>query len=386
MSQPKKQLLKYYLIAGEASGDLHGSNLIKALAQKDENASFRAMGGDLMQESGAVLDFHYKHMGFMGFFELLRHLFKIKKRFADCKAEIEAFQPDALILIDFSGFNLRIAKWAKKIGLLVHYYIAPQVWASRPKRVEFIKTSVDHLYVTLPFEPEFYAKHHYKVEFVGHPLLDALDDEPQEAEAFKAQHHLDERPIVALLPGSRTQEIKRMLPVMQAVTAELPAYQFVIAGAPSQEKGLYDAITGNQLRVVFGATQPLVKAAHMAVVTSGTATLETALLNTPQVVCYKTSPLTYALAKRLITLRYISLVNLILDRSCLTELIQDGCNPTQLKEALKRLENSDVRDAMLQQYAELKELLGEKGASTRAATAIYENTHSAHLQASRLSQ
>jgi lipid-A-disaccharide synthase len=386
LSQPKKQLLKYYLIAGEASGDLHGSNLIKALAQKDENASFRAMGGDLMQESGAVLDFHYKHMGFMGFFELLRHLFKIKKRFADCKAEIEVFQPDALILIDFSGFNLRIAKWAKKIGLLVHYYIAPQVWASRPKRVEFIKTSVDHLYVTLPFEPEFYAKHHYKVEFVGHPLLDALDDEPQEAEAFKAQHHLDERPIVALLPGSRTQEIKRMLPVMQAVTAELPAYQFVIAGAPSQEKGLYDAITGNQLRVVFGATQPLVKAAHMAVVTSGTATLETALLNTPQVVCYKTSPLTYALAKRLITLRYISLVNLILDRSCLTELIQDECNPTQLKEALKRLENSDVRDAMLRQYAELKELLGEKGASTRAATAIYENTHSAHLQASRLSQ
>jgi lipid-A-disaccharide synthase len=386
LSQPKKQSLKYYLIAGEASGDLHGSNLIKALAQKDENASFRAMGGDLMQESGAVLDFHYKHMGFMGFFELLRHLFKIKKRFADCKAEIEVFQPDALILIDFSGFNLRIAKWAKKIGLLVHYYIAPQVWASRPKRVEFIKTSVDHLYVTLPFEPEFYAKHHYKVEFVGHPLLDALDDEPQEAEAFKAHHHLDERPIVALLPGSRTQEIKRMLPVMQAVTAELPAYQFVIAGAPSQEKGLYDAITGNQLRVVFGATQPLIKAAHMAVVTSGTATLETALLNTPQVVCYKTSPLTYALAKRLITLHYISLVNLILDRSCLTELIQDECNPTQLKEALKRLENSDRRTAMLQQYAELKELLGEKGASARAAAAIYENTHSAYLQASRLSQ
>lgn len=378
--------MKYYLIAGEASGDLHGSNLIKALAQKDENASFRAMGGDLMQESGAVLDFHYKHMGFMGFFELLRHLLKIKKRIADCKADIETFQPDALILIDFSGFNLRIAKWAKKTGFLVHYYIAPQVWASRPKRVELIKTSVDHLYVTLPFEPEFYAKHHYKVEFVGHPLLDALDDKPQEAEAFKVQHHLDERPIVALLPGSRTQEIKRMLPVMQAVAMELPAYQFVIAGAPSQEKGLYDAITGNQVKVVFGATQPLIKAAHMAVVTSGTATLETALLNTPQVVCYKTSPLTYALAKRLITLRYISLVNLILDRSCLTELIQDECNPTQLKEALKRLENAEVRTAMLLQYTELKTLLGEKGASTRAADAIYENTLSAHLQASRLSQ
>ena len=378
--------MKYYLIAGEASGDLHGSNLIKALAQKDENASFRAMGGDLMQESGAVLDFHYKHMGFMGFFELLRHLLKIKKRIADCKADIETFQPDALILIDFSGFNLRIAKWAKKTGFLVHYYIAPQVWASRPKRVELIKTSVDHLYVTLPFEPEFYAKHHYKVEFVGHPLLDALDDKPQEAEAFKVQHHLDERPIVALLPGSRTQEIKRMLPVMQAVAVELPAYQFVIAGAPSQEKGLYDAITGNQLKVVFGATQPLIKAAHMAVVTSGTATLETALLNTPQVVCYKTSPLTYALAKRLITLRYISLVNLILDRSCLTELIQDECNPMKLKEALKRLENAEVRTAMLLQYTELKTLLGEKGASTRAAVAIYENTHSAHLQASRLSQ
>ncbi len=378
--------MKYYLIAGEASGDLHGSNLIKALAQKDKNASFKAMGGDLMQKSGAELDFHYKYMGFMGFFELLRHLFKIKKRIADCKSDIEAFQPDALILIDFSGFNLRIAKWAKNAGFLVHYYIAPQVWASRQKRVELIKTSVDHLYVTLPFEPEFYAKQHYKVEFVGHPLLDALDDKLQEAKMFKAQYHLDERPIVALLPGSRTQEIKRMLPVMQAVTTQLPAYQFVIAGAPGQEKGLYDAITGDQLKVVFGATQPLIKVAHIALVTSGTATLETALLETPQVVCYKTSPLTYALAKRLITLRYISLVNLILDRSCLTELIQDECNPAQLKEALIRLENPDVRTAMLQQYAELKTLLGEKGASTRAAAAIYENTHSAHLQASRLSQ
>ncbi|MGA0383820.1 MAG: lipid-A-disaccharide synthase [Flavobacteriaceae bacterium] len=378
--------MKYYLIAGEASGDLHGSNLIKALAQKDENASFRAMGGDLMQKSGAVLDFHYKHMGFMGFFELLRHLFKIKKRIAQCKADIEAFQPDALILIDFSGFNLRIAKWAKEAGFLVHYYIAPQVWASRPKRVELIKTSVDHLYVTLPFEPEFYAKHHYKVEFVGHPLLDALEDELQNPEAFKDKYDLDERPIVALLPGSRTQEIKRILPVMEAVATELTAYQFVIAGAPSQEKALYDSITDDQLQVVFGATQDLLKVAHIAVVTSGTATLETALIGTPQVVCYKTSPLTFAIAKRLITLRYISLVNLILDRPCLTELIQNDCTPSQLKKALEYLENQEVRAKMFEQYAALKTLLGEKGASARAATAIYENTLSAHLQATRLSQ
>jgi lipid-A-disaccharide synthase len=242
------------------------------------------------------------------------------------------------------------------------------------------------LYVTLPFEPEFYAKHHYKVEFVGHPLLDALEDKLQNSEAFKNKYDLDERPIVALLPGSRTQEIKRILPVMQAVATELTAYQFVIAGAPSQEKALYDSITDDQLQVVFGATQDLLKVAHIAVVTSGTATLETALIGTPQVVCYKTSPLTFAIAKRLITLRYISLVNLVLDRPCLTELIQNDCTPSQLKKALEYLENQEVRAKMLEQYAELKTLLGEKGASARAATAIYENTHSAYLQATRLSQ
>ncbi|MGA0062843.1 MAG: lipid-A-disaccharide synthase [Flavobacteriaceae bacterium] len=378
--------MKYYLIAGEASGDLHASNLIKALSKIDSKASFRAMGGDLMQASGAVLDFHYKHMSFMGFFEVVRHLFTIKKRLSDCKSEIRSFEPDALILIDFSGFNLRIAKWAKKTGIRVHYYIAPQVWASRPKRVEAIKENVDHLYVTLPFEPEFYAKHHYKVSFVGHPLLDALAQTTQTPEAFRSAHQLDDRPIIALLPGSRTQEISRILPPMLSATHALDNYQVLIAGAPSQDAEAYASYAEKGVQVIFGATQDLVKAAHIALVTSGTATLETALLKTPQVVCYKTSPLTYALAKRLVKLKYISLVNLILDRPCVTELIQEECTPENLIQALRRLEEPANRQRMLAQYDELEKRLGEKGASQRAAKAIYENTLFAHPQASRLSR
>ncbi len=344
------------------------------------------MGGDLMNASGAVLDFHYKHISFMGFFEVIRHLFTIKKRLSDCKSEIRSFEPDALILIDFSGFNLRIAKWAKKAGILVHYYIAPQVWASRPRRVESIKENVDHLYVTLPFEPEFYAKHHYKVSFVGHPLLDALAQTTQTAEAFRLAHSLDDRPIIALLPGSRAQEISRILPTMLAATLVLNNYQVLIAGAPSQDAAAYASYTEKGVRVIFGATQDLIKAAHIALVTSGTATLETALLKTPQVVCYKTSPLTYALAKRLVKLKYISLVNLILDRPCVTELIQEECTPENLIKALRRLEETANRQRMFEQYDELEKQLGEKGASQRAATAIYENSLFAHQQASRLSR
>ena len=344
------------------------------------------MGGDLMQASGAVLDFHYKHMSFMGFFEVVRHLFTIKKRLSDCKSEIRSFEPDALILIDFSGFNLRIAKWAKKAGILVNYYIAPQVWASRPKRVEAIKENVDHLYVTLPFEPEFYAKHHYKVSFVGHPLLDALAQTTHTPEAFRSAHQLDDRPIIALLPGSRTQEISRILPPMLSATHAFDNYQVLIAGAPSQDAAAYASYAEKGVQVIFGATQDLVKAAHIALVTSGTATLETALLKTPQVVCYKTSPLTYALARRLVKLNYISLVNLILDSPCVTEFIQEECTPENLIQALRRLEEPANRQRMLEQYDELEKRLGEKGASQRAAKVIYENTLFAHPQASSLSR
>lgn len=342
------------------------------------------MGGDLMQASGAVLDFHYKHISFMGFFEVIKHLFKIKKRLSSCKADILSFNPEALILIDFSGFNLRIAKWAKKAGFLVHYYIAPQVWASRPKRVERIKEYVDHLYVTLPFEPDFYAKHHYKVTFVGHPLLDALSETLMSPELFKSTYALDDRPIIALLPGSRSQEIKRILPSMLAAASSFKEYQIIIAGAPSQEAATYAPYTKEGVHVLFGATQDLVKNAYMAVVTSGTATLETALLHTPQVVCYKTSPLTYALAKRLVNLSYISLVNLILDAPCVTELIQEECTPAQITKALKRLENKSYRERMLEHYEKLEKMLGQKGASNRTAEAIYENTLFAHKQASGL--
>ncbi|MFM1808588.1 MAG: lipid-A-disaccharide synthase [Bacteroidota bacterium] len=378
--------MKYYLIAGEASGDLHASNLIQALSKIDPQASFRAMGGDLMEARGATLDFHFKSISFMGFFEVLTHLFTIKKRFNACKAAIQSFRPDALILIDFSGFNLRMAQWAKRAGFQVHYYIAPQVWASRPKRIETIKESVDHLYVTLPFEPDFYAKHHYKVHFVGHPLLDALPTDSGPTDSFHAAHGLDDRPIIALLPGSRTQEIRRMLPAMLAATSSFTNYQVLIAGAPGHDISTYEPFIDSNSTVLFGVTQSMVRAAHMALVTSGTATLETALLKTPQVVCYKTSPLTYALAKRLVKLNYISLVNLILDKPCVTELIQEACTPNQIALALQRLEEASYRAQMLEQYALLEKMLGQKGASERAAKGIYENTLFAHQQATGLSR
>ena len=376
--------MKYYLIAGEASGDLHASNLIKALKHIDVDADFRAMGGDAMKEAGAKLSKHYSEMSFMGFIEVLQNMSTIRKTFDFIKKDIQNFNPTALILIDFSGFNLRIAKWAHERGIVVHYYIAPQVWASRSSRVEKIRAYVDHLYVTLPFELEFYHKHNYEATFVGHPLIDAMASSNEtDTNQFLSDQGLGERPIIALLPGSRKQEISRILPELVKATKDFTDFDIVVAGAPSQTPSFYQPYLKGS-KIIFGKTQQLLQAAHLAVVTSGTATLETALIGTPQVVVYKTSPVSYAIGKRIVTLKFISLVNLILDRMAVKELIQNECSPEKIKAAIDELLDGAVRERMTQDYVELVKALGDSGASERTAKAIYANTRTLLGQVSDL--
>ncbi len=376
--------MKYYLIAGEASGDLHASNLIKALKLIDNDADFRAMGGEAMKEAGAILSKHYSEISFMGFVEVLQNFGTIRRTFDFIKKDIQTFDPTALILIDFSGFNLRIAKWAHERGIMVHYYIAPQVWASRSSRVEKIQAYVDHLYVTLPFELEFYRKYHYEANFVGHPLIDAMASNSEvDTNQFLGDNQLGDRKIIALLPGSRKQEISRILPELIKATKDFTDFDIVVAGAPSQTLSFYEPYL-NGSKIIFGKTQQLLRVAHLAVVTSGTATLETALIGTPQVVVYKTSPISYAIGKRIVTLKYISLVNLILDRTAVQELIQNGCSPKKIKTAISKLLDRTVRERMTQDYNELVKALGDSGASERTAKAIYANTRKLLGQASDL--
>jgi len=368
--------MRYYLIAGEASGDLHGSFLIKAIKDEDPKAEFRAWGGDLMQAQGAILAMHYKSIAIMGFVDVLKSLPKIFKNLALCKKDITAFNPHAVIFIDFSGFNLRIAPWAKVNGYTTHYYIAPQLWASRAKRVRKIKASIDHLYVTLPFEPDFYKAHSYPAHFVGHPLLDAMESIEKPASNWRVSHGLDPvRPIIALLPGSRKQEIKAILPEMVAICHSFKEYQFIMAAAPSIDTNFYTAFIGTApIKKLTQETYALLQESSAALVASGTATLETALIGIPQVVCYKTQWLTYAIAKQIIKLPYISLVNLILDKEAVTELIQKELNTKTLKNALTAILSGPNRAQQLKDYLILKEKLGAGGASKRAAALIVKNT------------
>ena len=289
--------MKYYLLAGEASGDLHGSNLMKALLKQDPEAQFRFWGGDLMQAIGGDLVVHYKERSFMGFLEVLLNLGKILGYIKTCKRDIEDFKPDLIIFIDNSGFNLRVAKWAKQAGFRTNYYISPQVWASRPGRVEKIKRDIDRMYVILPFEKAFYKTYNYEVSFVGHPLIDAIAEfKTQPNNNFKTKHNLDQRPIIALLPGSRKQEITKMLGVMLSMVNHYPKYQFVIAGAPSQSQEFYKSIIKDQdVGFVSNETYALLELSHAALVTSGTATLETALFKVPQVVCYKANAILFCI-------------------------------------------------------------------------------------------
>ena len=364
--------MKYYIIAGEASGDLHGSNLIKALLNEDSEAEIRCWGGDLMQNAGGTLVKHYKELAFMGFVEVIKNIPTIYRNIAFCKKDIEAFQPDVVIFIDYSGFNLRIAKWAKEKGFRTNYYISPQVWASRSSRVEKIKRDIDMMNVILPFEKEFYAKHKVDVNFVGHPLIDAIADRPQiDEKAFREEHQLSDKKIIALLPGSRQQEITKMLSVMLSVVDSYKDYEFVIAGAPSQDFGFYKQfIKTDNVRFVANKTYDLLSISNAALVTSGTATLETALFKVPQVVCYKGSAISYQIAKRIITLKFISLVNLIMDREVVTELIQADFTKEKLTTELNKILDASHREQLFLEYYELEQILGGKGASKKAAELI----------------
>lgn len=366
--------MKYYIIAGEASGDLHGSNLIKALRAEDPKAIIRCWGGDLMEKAGGTLVVHYKELAFMGFSEVVGNLRKIFKNIAFCKEDIAGFQPDVVIFIDFSGFNLRIASWAKQHGYRTNYYISPQVWASRAGRIQKIKASIDAMYVILPFEKQFYEeKHNFPVHFVGHPLLDAIDSQPYiEASEFRKKHGLDpKKKIIALLPGSRKQEVEKMLSIMLSARTAFPEYQFVIAGAPSLDESFYSPFLKNaQIHYVTNQTYALLKCAYAALVTSGTATLETALFKVPQVVCYKGSWISYQIAKRIITLKYISLVNLIMDREVVKELIQNDLTTEALSRELKEILSGPKRDAIAKDYDILEKKLGGPGASENAAKKI----------------
>jgi len=366
--------MKYYLIAGEASGDLHGSNLMKSLLIEDPKAEFRFWGGDLMQAVGGTLVKHYKERSFMGFIEILLNLRKILGFIKYCKKDIEAYQPDVLILIDNSGFNLPIAKWAKQHGFTTHYYISPQIWASREGRIKTIKAHVDYMYVVLPFVKDFYDKYDYPVHFVGHPLIDAINNHEQiTPEEFKTKHQLDDRPIIAILPGSRKQEIKKMLETMLTIVDDFPAYQFVIGGAPSQEASFYAPfIKKKGVHLVMNETYDLLSLSNAALVTSGTATLETALFKVPQVVCYKGSYISYQIAKRIINLDYISLVNLIMDKPVVTELIQNDFNAERLKEELTKIIDDYQRAVMFLDYYDLEKQLGGRGANDKAAQLIVD--------------
>jgi len=369
--------MKYYIIAGEASGDLHGSNLIKALKKKDSDADIRCWGGDLMKAAGGNLVKHYKEMAFMGFLEVISNINQIFKNIAFCKEDISDFNPDVIVFIDYSGFNLRIASWAKKNKFKTNYYISPQIWASREGRIHKIKRDIDAMHVILPFEKEFYEKkHHYPVNFVGHPLIDAIGNIPRTSDKkFREENNLDlQKPIIALLPGSRKQEVQKMLTLMLSVTKSFPKFQFVIAGAPSLDLEFYKPfLKSSQVSLISNKTYDLLSLSHAALVTSGTATLETALFKIPQVVCYRANWISYQIAKRIITLKFISLVNLIMDKEVVKELIQGDLNTKNLTKELDKILNGPERKKQFEAYYELEKKLGGKGASEKAAALIMES-------------
>ena len=357
--------MNYYIIAGEASGDLHGSNLIKELKKLDAEANFRCWGGDLMKAEGACLVKHYRELAFMGFTEVLFNLRTIFKNIIFCKKDILQNIPNVLILIDYPGFNLRIAEFAKTIGLKVFYYISPQIWAWKESRIHKIKRVVDKMFVILPFEKEFYQGFNYPVDFVGHPLLDAIGDTENSINKLSVKN---EKPIIALLPGSRKQEITKILPIMLMMEKHYSNFQFIIAGAPSHTIEFYQPFISNtEVQIVFNQTYQLLKIAKAALVTSGTATLETALLGVPEVVCYKGGAISFGIAKQLIKVKYISLVNLIMDEEIVKELIQSDFNEFNLKAELNNLLNHETINKILSNYSLLTAKLGGPGASKKTA-------------------
>lgn len=364
--------MNYYIIAGEASGDLQASYLIKELKTVDEAAKFRCFGGELMEAQGAEIIKNYRELAFMGVEDVLMNIRTIFRNIAFCKEDIKQYNPDVLILVDYPGFNMKIAKWAKANNIKVFYYISPKIWAWNQKRVHQIKKVVDKMFVILPFETDFYKKFNYTVDFVGHPLLDIIENQPKiDFTTFCNTHQLSNKPIIALLPGSRKQEISAMLQLMLSVVEFYPAYQFVIAGAPSQQLAFYQPYLTKNIKIIDNKTYDLLQQATAALVVSGTATLETALFRVPQVVCYKTGWLFYNLAKMVVKIKYISLVNLVADKEVVKELIQKELTTQNLKHELDKILAPSNREKMRNEYAVLIEKLGNGGASKRAATLIF---------------
>ncbi len=365
--------MKYFLIAGEASGDLHGSNLMRALLNEDSEATFAFWGGDKMQSVSNTLKKHINELAFMGFVEVVMNIRTIYKNIKLCKKQIEAFNPDVLILIDYPGFNLRIADFAKSKNIPVHYFISPQIWAWKQNRVYKIRRVVDEMYTILPFEKKFYQKFNFEVKYVGHPLVDAIQDFKRTAlpeMQFRSKYKLSNKPILSLLPGSRNQEIKTKLPIMLKAAESFSDFQIIVAGAPNKSQDFYKSIASNKSIVVLeNDTYNLLNYSSLAMVTSGTATLETALFKVPQVVCYKASAISYQIAKRLVKVKYISLVNLIMNDLIVTELIQGDLVPQNIVSELQKfgIDDSKIKAS----YQSLEKLLGGGGASKKVAQLIY---------------
>jgi lipid-A-disaccharide synthase len=374
--------MRYYIIAGEQSGDLHAGNCMREVLRLDPAAEFAFTGGDLMESvSGRSADIHIKQMAFMGFVDVLKNIFTIRRNFKIVKEKILAFKPDLLLLVDYPGFNLRMAKWASDRRIRVDYYISPTVWAWKEGRVEQIKKFTHKLFVILPFEEAFYKKHSHAVYFVGHPLIDAIEQQRpafRPREKFISDNGLSQKPLIAVLPGSRVQEIERMLGIMTAVVPKFAGYQFVVAGSPHLAMSHYEPLKKLNVGLIFNQTYELMNYAVAGIIKSGTSTLESALFELPQVVCYKGGSLSFAIGKRLVNVKYISLVNLIMDRPVVKELIQEDLTVENITDELRRLLNDKgYRENIIHQYRELKQMLGGQGASLRIATHLVKDAQAA---------
>lgn len=372
--------MRYYIIAGEASGDLHGSNLIKGIRKIDSSAQIRCWGGDLMKEAGAELVKHYKEGAIMGFVEVVANLGKLAKNLNDCKNDIINYNPDVVVLIDYPGFNFRIAQFAKERGMRVFYYIAPKVWAWKEKRVHKLKKYVDRLFIIFPFEIEYFKKWGIDAIYRGNPLLDSVDNHrsaDETKEAFQKRTGIGSaETTVALLAGSRRGEIKYLLPRMMQVAEKYPHYRFLLACAPSMEREFYESIIGKKcsnIKLLFGETYSILRHSDAAIINSGTASLEAALIGVPQVVCYGGNEISYQIAKRVVKLKYISLANLIMDKGLFKELIQHDCTPQKISQELDNLlDNRVYREKMMADYRNVRDVLGGKGASEKVAGAMIE--------------
>ena len=368
--------MKYYLVAGEFSGDIHASNLMKCIKKYDKEAEFRFIGGDKMSEQGGTMHIHYKKMAFMGFVEVLKNIKIIKANISACKQDILSFKPDLVILVDYPGFNLRIAEFSHNQGYRTIYYISPKVWAWKKSRVKKIKRFIDKMFVIFPFEVDFYKKFGYEVEYIGNPTLDIVKNELEkhfDKQKFCKQNNIPQHKIIALLPGSRQQEVVRILPEMMELARKLPDYNFVIAGVDNLPQSIYsDALSEKNIYIIFNATYELLRVAYAAVVTSGTATLETALFGIPQVVCYKTSKLNYTIGKAVVKIKFFSLVNILLGKEAVKELLQKNLADDIFKELNLILNDKKHKQQILDDYKKLEQLLGNKGAPCKAAKKMIE--------------